>query len=86
MTYTPGSFKEGADLTNAALNAAVGGLADADAVAVGGAGIIGGQGGAAVAVGGNADADAANVNVQGGFAGGTEDNVINSGNVGPITT
>ncbi len=86
MTYTPGSFKEGADLTNLATNVAAGGSADADAVAVGGAGIIGGQGGAGVAVGGNADADAANVNVQGGFAGGTEDNVINSGNVGPIKT
>ena len=80
------SYKEGADLTNQATNVAVGGNADADAVAVGGAGIIGGQGGPAFAFGGNADADAANVNVQSGFAGGTEDNVINSGNVGPIRT
>ncbi len=84
MSYTPGSYKEGADLTNVATNVAKGGYADADAVAVGGAGIIGGQGGPALAVGGYADADAANVNVQGGVAGGTEDNVYNSGNVGPI--
>ncbi len=84
MSYTSGSYKEGADLTNLATNVAAGGHADADAVAVGGAGIIGGQGGAGVAVGGNADADAANVNLQSGYADGTQDNVINSGNVGPI--
>jgi hypothetical protein len=37
-------------------------------------------------LGGLADADAANAAVQSGFAGGTTDNIVNSGNVGPILT
>jgi hypothetical protein len=80
------SFKEGGDQANLATQVAAGGLADADAVAVGGAGILSGVGGTGVALGGLADADAANAAVQSGFAGGTTDNVIASGNVGPIIT
>jgi hypothetical protein len=80
------NFKEGGDVTNAATNIAAGGLADADAVGVGGAGILGGQGGAGAGFGGIADSSAANVNVQGGAAEGTTDNIVHSGNVGPITT
>jgi hypothetical protein len=75
------SFKEGGDQANLATQVAAGGLADADAVAVGGAGILGGVGGFGTALGGSADADATNVAVQEGFAGGTEDNVIASSNV-----
>jgi hypothetical protein len=78
------NFKEGGDVTNAATNIAAGGLSDADAVAVGGAGILGGQGGAGVALGGFADSGASNLNLQEGYAGGTTDNVVGSGNVGPI--
>jgi hypothetical protein len=80
------NFKEGGDQANLTTQVAAGGLADADAVAVGGAGILGGVGGTGVALGGLADADAANAAVQSGFAGGTTDNVIASGNVGPIIT
>jgi hypothetical protein len=80
------NFKEGGDVTNAATNIAAGGLSDADAVAVGGAGILGGIGGQGTALGGFADSNAANVNIQGGAAEGTTDNIVNSGNVGPITT
>jgi hypothetical protein len=80
------SAKEGGDVTNAATNVVAGGLSDADAVAVGGAGILGGQGGAGTALGGFADSSAANVNLQQGFADGTTDNVVDSGNVGPIVT
>ena len=78
------NYKEGGDVTNAATNIAAGGLSDADAVAVGGAGILGGIGGAGTALGGLADSSAANVNVQQGLAGGTTDNTVASGNVGPI--
>ncbi len=80
------SAKEGGDVTNAATNVVAGGLSDADAVAVGGAGILGGQGGAGVGLGGFADSSASNLNLQEGFAGGTTDNVVGSGNVGPIVT
>ena len=80
------SAKEGGDVTNAAINAVAGGAADADAVTVGGAGILGGIGGQGTALGGFADSSAANVNLQQGFAGGTTDNVVDSGNVGPIVT
>ena len=80
------NFKEGGDVANLATNVVAGGLSDADTVAVGGAGILGGQGGAGTALGGFADSSAANVNIQGGAAEGTTDNVVNSGNVGPITT
>jgi hypothetical protein len=80
------NFKEGGDVTNAATNIAAGGLSDADAVAVGGAGILGGIGGQGTALGGFADSNAANVSIQGGAAEGTTDNIVNSGNVGPITT
>jgi hypothetical protein len=80
------NFKEGGDVTNAATNIAAGGLADADAVAVGGAGILGGHGGAGAGFGGIADSSASNVNLQEGYAGGTTDNVVGSGNVGPIVT
>jgi hypothetical protein len=80
------SFKEGGDQANLATQVAAGGSADADAVGVGGAGILGGVGGTGVAAGGLADVDAANAAVQNGFAGGTTDNVIASGNVGPIVT
>jgi hypothetical protein len=75
------SAKEGGDVTNAATNIAAGGYSDADAVAVGGAGILGGQGGAGAALGGFADSSASNLNLQEGFAGGTTDNVVDSGNV-----
>jgi hypothetical protein len=78
--------KEGGDVSNYATNVVAGGYSDADAVGVGGAGILGGQGGAGVALGGFADSSASNANIQAGFAGGTTDNVINSGNVGPIIT
>jgi hypothetical protein len=78
--------KEGGDVSNYATNVVAGGYSDADAVGVGGAGILGGQGGTGVAFGGLADSSASNANIQGGFAGGTTDNVINSGNVGPIVT
>ena len=78
--------KEGGDVTNAAKNAAIGGLGDADAVGVGGAGILGSQGGTGTGFGGIADSRASNVNVQEGYAGGTTDNVVDSGNVGPIST
>jgi hypothetical protein len=78
--------KEGGDVTNTAANFALGGLSDADAVAVGGAGILGGIGGGGAALGGLADSSATNVNLQQGFAGGTTDNVVGSGNVGPIVT
>jgi hypothetical protein len=80
------SAKEGGDATNAATNIAAGGHSDADAVAVGGAGILGGQGGTGVGLGGYADSSASNVNLQEGYAGGTADNVVGSGNVGPIVT
>jgi hypothetical protein len=80
------SAKEGGDVTNAATNVVAGGLSDADAVAVGGAGILGGQGGAGTALGGFADSSAANVNLQQVFADVTTDNVVASGNVGPIVT
>jgi hypothetical protein len=78
--------KEGGDVSNYATNVVAGGHSDADAVGVGGAGILGGQGGAGVALGGFADSSASNLNLQEGYAGGTTDNVINSGNVGPIVT
>ena len=80
------SFKEGGDVTNAATNIVAGGYSDADAVGIGGAGILGGQGGAAAALGGFADSSAANVNVQSGAAEGTTDNIVHSGSVGPIKT
>jgi hypothetical protein len=80
------NFKEGGDQANLATQIAAGGSADADAVAVGGAGILGAVGGTGVAAGGQADADAANAAVQSGFAGGTTDNIVNSGNVRPIIT
>jgi hypothetical protein len=76
--------KEGGDVYNAATNIAAGGHSDADAVAVGGAGILGGIGGAGTALGGYADSSATNVNLQQGYADGTTDNVVHSGNVGPI--
>jgi hypothetical protein len=69
---------------NSAFNVVAGGASDADAVAVGGAGILGGQGGAGIALGGFADSSATNVNLQQGFALGTEDNTVASGNTGPI--
>jgi hypothetical protein len=78
------NFKEGGDVNNSAFNVVAGGTSDADAVAVGGAGILGGQGGAGIALGGFADSSATNVNLQQGFAGGTTDNTIASGNAGPI--
>jgi hypothetical protein len=80
------NFKEGGDVANLATNVGAGGSSDADTVAVGGAGILGGQGGAAAGLGGFADSSATNVNLQQGFADGTTDNVVNSGNVGPIVT
>jgi hypothetical protein len=80
------NFKEGGDVSNLATNVVAGGLSDADAVAVGGAGILGGQGGAGTALGGFADSSASNLNLQEGFAGGTTDNVVSSGNTGPIIT
>jgi hypothetical protein len=80
------NFKEGGDVTNAAKNIAAGGFSDADAVGVGGAGILGSQGGAGAGFGGIADSSASNVNVQEGYAGGTTDNTVDSGNVGPIST
>jgi hypothetical protein len=46
------NFKEGGDVTNAATDVVAGGLSDADSVAVGGAGILGGHGGAGVGLGG----------------------------------
>jgi hypothetical protein len=63
-----------------------GGLSDADSVAVGGAGILGGQGGAGTALGGwfgggiwgLGDAGADLGSFQGGFADGAEDNIFNS--------
>jgi hypothetical protein len=78
--------KEGGDVSNYATNIVAGGYSDADAVGVGGAGILGGQGGAGIALGGFANSSASNLNLQEGYAGGTTDNVINSGNVGPIET
>jgi hypothetical protein len=78
------NFKEGGDVNNSAINVVGGGFADADAVAVGGAGILGGIGGGALAAGGSADSSATNVNLQQGFALGTEDNTVASGNTGPI--
>ncbi len=80
------SFKEGGDVADLATNVVAGGLSDADAVAVGGAGILGGIGGPGTALGGFTDSSAANVNIQGGAAEGTTDNIVNSGNVGPIET
>ncbi|MGH8594010.1 MAG: hypothetical protein ACREV3_09175 [Gammaproteobacteria bacterium] len=80
------NFKEGGDATNAATNVAAGGSSDADAVGVGGAGILGSQGGSGFAFGGKADSSATNVNVQEGFADGTTDNVVASGNVGGTRT
>jgi hypothetical protein len=80
------NFKEGGDVTNAATNVVAGGLSDADSVAVGGAGILGGQGGAAAGLGGFADSSASNLNLQEGYAGGTTDNVVDSGNTGPVIT
>ena len=80
------NFKEGGDVSNYATNVVAGGHSDADAVGVGGAGILGGQGGAGVALGGFADSRATNVNLQQGFAGGTTDNTIASGNTGPIVS
>ncbi len=78
------NFKEGGDVNNSAFNVVAGGTSDADAVAIGGAGILGGQGGAGVALGGFANSSATNVNVQEGFALGTTDNTVASGNAGPI--
>jgi hypothetical protein len=78
------NFKEGGDVDNSAFNFVAGGHSDADAVAVGGAGILGGIGGDALAAGGSADSRATNVNLQQGFAGGTTDNTVASGNAGPI--
>jgi hypothetical protein len=78
------NFKEGGDVNNSAFNVVAGGASDADAVAVGRAGILGGQGGTGVAIGGFADSSATNVNVQEGFALGTRDNTVASGNAGPI--
>jgi hypothetical protein len=78
--------KEGGDVNNYATNVVAGGASDADAVGVGGAGILGGQGGAGIGLGGLANSSASNANIQSGFAGGTTDNVIDSGNVGPIIT
>jgi hypothetical protein len=78
--------KEGGDVSNYATNVVAGGYSDADAVGVGGAGILGGQGGKGLAFGEYADSSASNANIQSGYAGGTTDNVINSGNVGPIIT
>jgi hypothetical protein len=80
------NFKEGGDVSNSAFNVVAGGASDADAVAVGGAGILGGIGGDALALGGSADSRATNVNLQQGFAGGTTDNTIASGNTGPIVS
>ena len=80
------NFKEGGDVSNSAFNVVAGGASDADAVAVGGAGILGGIGGGALAAGGLADSSATNVNLQQGFAGGTTDNTIASGNTGPIVS
>jgi hypothetical protein len=80
------SFKEGGDVNNLATNVVAGGLSDADSVAVGGAGILGGHGGTGVGLGGYADSNASNLNLQEGYAGGTTDNVVDSGNVGPIST
>ena len=83
MAYHSDPGKEGGDVYNAATNIAAGGYSDADAVAVGGAGILGGQGGAGIALGGFADSSATNVNLQQGYVGGTTDNTIASGNTGP---
>jgi hypothetical protein len=80
------NFKEGGDVNNSAFNVVAGGASDADAVAVGGAGILGGIGGGALAAGGLADSSATNVNLQQGFADGTTDNTIASGNTGPIVS
>jgi hypothetical protein len=80
------NFKEGGDVNNSAFNVVAGGSSDADAVAVGGAGILGGIGGGALAAGGLTDSSATSVNLQREFAGGTTDNTIASGNVGPIVS
>ena len=80
------NFKEGGDVTNAAKNIAAGGLPDAGAVGVGGAEILGSQGGTGAGFGGITDSSASNINVQEGYAGGTTDNTVDSGNVGPIST
>jgi hypothetical protein len=83
-TGSASNYKEGGDVYNAATNIAAGGHSDADAVAVGGAGILGGIGGAGTALGGYADSSATNVSLQQGYADGTTDNVVHSGNVGPL--
>ena len=80
------NFKEGGDVNNSAFNVVAGGASDADAVAVGGAGILGGIGGGALAAGGLVDSSTTNVNLQREFAGSTTDNTIASGNTGPIVS
>jgi hypothetical protein len=80
------SFKEGGDQANLATQVAAVGWPMPMRWRSGVPGILGGVGGTGVAAGGLADADAANAAVQAGFAGGTTDNIVNSGNVGPITT
>jgi hypothetical protein len=64
------NFKKGGDVKNQPAQIAAGGVADADAVAVGGAEDTG------VALGRFADADANNVAVQQGTAEGTVDDTI----------
>jgi hypothetical protein len=64
------NFKRGGDIKNQSAQIAVGGVADADAVAVGGAE------GTGAALGRFADADASNVAVQQGTAEGTVDDTI----------
>jgi hypothetical protein len=63
-------FKKAGDVKNQSAQIAAGGVADADAVAVGGAEDTG------VALGRFADADASNVAVQQGTAEGTVDDTI----------
>ncbi|MGH8624842.1 MAG: hypothetical protein ACREYC_06105 [Gammaproteobacteria bacterium] len=77
MAITTGT-KEGGELKNEAKQFGVGGRADADAAALGGAGLVGGEGGPGAAFGGLADAGVAQGLLQGGVAEGAEDNTVSN--------
>jgi hypothetical protein len=77
MGITTG-YKEGGELKHQANQFGVGGEADANATALGGAGLLGGEGGLEAALGGLADAGAGQGLLRGGLAKGAEDNIFNS--------
>jgi hypothetical protein len=77
MGITTG-YKEGGELKHQANQFGVGGEADANATALGGAGLLGGEGGLGAALGGLADASVGQGLLQGGLVKGAEDNIFNT--------